>query len=48
MGTPTDIAGVCLFLASPLASYMSGAAVEAHGGGEWPPFLAAADTGGRS
>jgi NAD(P)-dependent dehydrogenase (short-subunit alcohol dehydrogenase family) len=48
MGTPTDIAGVCLFLASPLASYMSGAAVEAHGGGEWPPFLAAADAGGRS
>jgi NAD(P)-dependent dehydrogenase (short-subunit alcohol dehydrogenase family) len=41
MGTPTDIAGICLFLASPLASYMSGAAIEAHGGGEWPPFLAA-------
>ncbi len=44
MGTPQDIAGVCLFLASPLASYLSGSAVEAHGGGEWPPFLAALDT----
>ena len=41
MGTPADIAGVCLFLASPLASYVTGAALEAHGGGEWPPFLAA-------
>jgi NAD(P)-dependent dehydrogenase (short-subunit alcohol dehydrogenase family) len=26
LGTPADIAGVCLFLASPLASYLSGAA----------------------
>jgi NAD(P)-dependent dehydrogenase (short-subunit alcohol dehydrogenase family) len=41
MGTPTDIAGICLFLASPLASYLSGSAVEADGGGEWPPFLGA-------
>jgi NAD(P)-dependent dehydrogenase (short-subunit alcohol dehydrogenase family) len=44
LGTPADIAGVCLFLASPLASYLSGAALEAHGGGEWPPFLAAVDS----
>jgi NAD(P)-dependent dehydrogenase (short-subunit alcohol dehydrogenase family) len=44
MGTPADIAGVCLFLASPLASYLSGSAVEADGGGEWPPFLAAVDS----
>jgi NAD(P)-dependent dehydrogenase (short-subunit alcohol dehydrogenase family) len=44
MGTPGDIAGICLFLASPLAAYLSGAALEAHGGGEWPPFLAAADS----
>jgi NAD(P)-dependent dehydrogenase (short-subunit alcohol dehydrogenase family) len=43
LGTPADIAGVSLFLVSPLASYLSGAALEAHGGGEWPPFLAAAD-----
>jgi NAD(P)-dependent dehydrogenase (short-subunit alcohol dehydrogenase family) len=43
LGTPADVAGVCLFLVSPLAGYLSGAAVEAHGGGEWPPFLAAMD-----
>jgi NAD(P)-dependent dehydrogenase (short-subunit alcohol dehydrogenase family) len=42
MGTPDDVAGICLFLASPLSSYVSGAAVEAHGGGEWPSFLNAA------
>jgi NAD(P)-dependent dehydrogenase (short-subunit alcohol dehydrogenase family) len=42
LGTPADVAGVCLFLASPLASYVSGAAVEAHGGGERPAFLDAA------
>jgi len=46
LGTPADVAGVCLFLVSPLASYVSGAAVEAHGGGEWPAFLAAADSVG--
>ena len=46
LGTPADVAGVCLFLVSPLASYLSGAAVEAHGGGEWPPFLAAVDSVG--
>ena len=44
LGTPEDVAGVCLFLASPLAGYVSGAAVEAHGGGEWPAFLTALDT----
>ncbi|HEY5251402.1 MAG TPA: SDR family oxidoreductase [Acidimicrobiales bacterium] len=43
LGTPADIAGICLFLVSPLASYLSGASLEAHGGGEWPPFLAAVD-----
>ncbi len=41
MGTPGDVAGACLFLASPLASYVSGAALEVHGGGEGPAFLAA-------
>jgi NAD(P)-dependent dehydrogenase (short-subunit alcohol dehydrogenase family) len=39
MGTPQDVAGACLFLASPLASYVSGAALEVHGGGEGPAFL---------
>lgn len=41
MGTPEDVAGVCLFLASPLAGFVTGAVVEAHGGGERPPFLTA-------
>jgi len=41
LGTPDDVAGICLFLASSLAAYVSGAAIEAHGGGEWPSFLAA-------
>jgi NAD(P)-dependent dehydrogenase (short-subunit alcohol dehydrogenase family) len=39
MGTPGDVARACLFLASPLASYVSGAALEVHGGGEEPSFL---------
>jgi NAD(P)-dependent dehydrogenase (short-subunit alcohol dehydrogenase family) len=34
MGTPADVANVCLFLASPLASYVRGAKVLHHGGGE--------------
>lgn len=41
MGTPTDIGDACLFLASPLASYVSGANLAVHGGGEPPPFLEA-------
>ncbi len=41
MGTPADVAGVCLFLASPLAGYVSGAEIVAHGGGEWPAYLRA-------
>ncbi|HUI04395.1 MAG TPA: SDR family oxidoreductase [Acidimicrobiales bacterium] len=42
MGTPADVAGACLYLASRrLASYVSGAALEVHGGGEWPAFLGA-------
>ncbi len=42
MGVPADVAGACLFLASPLAAYVSGANLVLHGGGEWPSFLAAA------
>jgi NAD(P)-dependent dehydrogenase (short-subunit alcohol dehydrogenase family) len=38
--TPAEVAGVCLFLASPLAGYVSGAALAVHGGGEWPAYLA--------
>jgi len=42
-GTPADMAGICLFLASPLAAYVSGANVVAHGGGERPAFLTAVE-----
>lgn len=45
MGTPADIAGACLFLASPSAAYVSGANLLVHGGGEAPAYLDAADTG---
>lgn len=42
LGEPEDVGDVCLFLASPLASYVSGASIVLHGGGEKPAFLAAA------
>ena len=42
-GTPADMAGICLFLASPLAAYVTGANLVAHGGGEWPAFLTAVE-----
>jgi NAD(P)-dependent dehydrogenase (short-subunit alcohol dehydrogenase family) len=42
MATPDDVADACLFLASPMASYVSGAALLLHGGGELPAYLAAA------
>ena len=45
LGTPDDVAGVCLFLASPLAGYVTGAALVVHGGGERPAFQAAARPG---
>jgi len=42
LGEPADVADACLFLASPLARYVSGASLLVHGGGEWPAFLKAA------
>lgn len=42
MGTPADIANACVFLASPLSSYVSGSEITLHGGGEWPAFYTAA------
>lgn len=42
MGSPEDVADVCLFLASSLARYVTGANLLLHGGGERPAFLAAA------
>jgi NAD(P)-dependent dehydrogenase (short-subunit alcohol dehydrogenase family) len=41
MGTPEDVAGACLYLASPAASFVSGANLVLDGGGEEPPFLGA-------
>jgi NAD(P)-dependent dehydrogenase (short-subunit alcohol dehydrogenase family) len=41
MGTPADVASACLFLASDQASYVTGANLVLHGGGEWPAFHAA-------
>jgi NAD(P)-dependent dehydrogenase (short-subunit alcohol dehydrogenase family) len=43
MGRPQDIGNACLFLASPLASYISGTSFAVHGGGEKPAFLAASN-----
>jgi NAD(P)-dependent dehydrogenase (short-subunit alcohol dehydrogenase family) len=42
LADPYEIGTVAAFLASPLAGYVSGATIAAHGGGEPPPFLAAA------
>jgi NAD(P)-dependent dehydrogenase (short-subunit alcohol dehydrogenase family) len=42
MATPADVAGACLFLASARASYVTGASLLLHGGGERPAYLAAA------
>ena len=38
LGEPRDIGDVCLFLASPLARYVTGANLLVHGGGERPAF----------
>ena len=42
LGEPEDVGDACLFLASPLASYVSGASLLLHGGGERPAFQEAA------
>jgi NAD(P)-dependent dehydrogenase (short-subunit alcohol dehydrogenase family) len=47
MADPTDVADVCLFLASPLARYVTGADVLVHGGGERPAYIDAAEGTGR-
>lgn len=42
LAEPRDVGDVAVFLASPLAGYVSGATIEVHGGGERPAFLDAA------
>jgi NAD(P)-dependent dehydrogenase (short-subunit alcohol dehydrogenase family) len=39
MASPEEVGNVVAFLASDLASYVSGATVACHGGGEMPAFL---------
>ncbi len=41
MARPEEVGGVAAFLASDLASYVSGATIACHGGGEPPAFLSA-------
>jgi NAD(P)-dependent dehydrogenase (short-subunit alcohol dehydrogenase family) len=43
LAEPDDVGDLCLFLASPLARYVSGASILLHGGGEKPAFLSAAE-----
>jgi NAD(P)-dependent dehydrogenase (short-subunit alcohol dehydrogenase family) len=43
LGESADVGNACLFLSSPLASYVSGANLVVHGGGERPAFLQAAN-----
>lgn len=42
MGEPEDVGDTCLYLASPLSRYVSGANILLHGGGEKPAYLSAA------
>jgi NAD(P)-dependent dehydrogenase (short-subunit alcohol dehydrogenase family) len=41
LARPEDIGNCAVFLASPLAAYVSGSTLTVHGGGERPAFLAA-------
>lgn len=43
MCEPADVADACLFLASPLARFVTGANLVLDGGGDRPAFLTAAD-----
>ena len=45
LGTPRDVGDACVFLASPLAAYVSGSSLLVHGGGERPAFLHALEPG---
>ena len=39
MGQPKDVANACVFFASDLAEWVTGSALEVHGGGESPAYL---------
>lgn len=41
LGTPADVAEACLWLSSPAAAYVTGAALAVHGGNERPAYLGA-------
>lgn len=46
LAEPREIGTCAAFLASPLASYVTGASLLVHGGGERPAFLSASDSEG--
>ena len=46
LGRPDDVAAACLFLSSPAASYVTGAALPVHGGNERPAYLSVSSPGG--
>ncbi|GGU17949.1 SDR family oxidoreductase [Lentzea flava] len=48
LASPDEVGACAVFLASPLASYVTGSTLVVHGGGEVPAFLAAANTDGGS
>lgn len=39
LAQPSEIGDVAVWLASPMSSYVTGATIYAHGGGDRPPFL---------
>lgn len=45
LAAPRDIGNVAVFLASPLAAYVSGSTIAAHGGGEPPGWLSVTPAG---
>ncbi|MBO0849298.1 MAG: SDR family oxidoreductase, partial [Pseudonocardia sp.] len=45
LASPAEVGACAAFLASPLASYVTGATLAVHGGGERPAFLAASNAG---
>ena len=44
MALPADIGHACLYLASPLSSYVNGTSIVVHGGGEIPTIYSAQNT----